>query len=213
MWRAVALTTTPESSLWRRYRWPILALAGLVVLAAVSGSSLGYFLRLDLPDIILFFEALAIATFVAQLVFTGLLLKLSWELRWYMVGERSLRIRHGLWKVREQTMTIANIQNMIVRQGPVMRAFGFSDLEVHTAGGGSGLSSGEDPTQAKDSFHVGRLRGLHDASALRDKIRARLQAVHGAGVDAADVETATAALEAAADAEGAPADLASAARA
>lgn len=143
----------------------------------LAGADIGIaFLRFDLVNIILFFEGLAIATYVGQLVFTGLLLKLSWELRWYMVGERSLRIRHGLWSVREQTMTIANIQNMVVRQGPLQRFFGFSDLEVHTAGGGAG-SSGEDPTQQSDSFHVGRLRGLEDASALRDKIRRRLQAV------------------------------------
>lgn len=134
-------------------------------------------LRFELTDILTFFEALAIATWVSQLVFTGLLLKLSWELRWYMVGERSLRLRHGLWSVREQTMTIANIQNMIVRQGPIQRLFGISDLDVHTAGGGAAGSSGEDPTQQKDGFHVGRFRGIADASALRDKIRLRLQAV------------------------------------
>ncbi|MCP4203450.1 MAG: PH domain-containing protein [bacterium] len=136
---------------------------------------------LTLTTAIGFFEILAVLTWAGQLIFTGLLLKPSWELRWYMVGERSLRIRHGLWSVREQTMTIANIQNMIVRQGPVQRLFGISDLEVHTAGGGSGSGMGEDPTEQKDSFHVGRFRGLEDASALRDTIRERLQAVQGLG--------------------------------
>lgn len=138
-------------------------------------------LDLRLTTAIGFFEILAIVAWASQLIFTGLLLKISWELRWYMVGERSLRIRHGLWSVREQTMTIANIQNMIVRQGPLQRLFGISDLEVHTAGGGSASSPGEDSTEQKDSFHVGRLRGLKDASSLRDKIRERLQAVQGVG--------------------------------
>lgn len=143
----------------------------------IEGADIGLlFLRLDMKDILLFFESLAILTWVSQLLFTGLLLKLSWELRWYMVGERSLRIRHGLWSVREQTMTIANIQNMIVRQGPLQRYFGISDLEIHTAGGG-GSGSDDDTSEKKDSFHVGRLRGLKDASALRNKIRRRLQAV------------------------------------
>ncbi|MFQ5528263.1 MAG: PH domain-containing protein [Thermoanaerobaculia bacterium] len=146
-------------------------------------------LRFDLTNIILFFEALAIGAFAAQLIFTGLFLKLSWELRWYMVGERSLRLRHGLWKVREQTMSVANIQNMIVRQGPLMRFFGFSDLEVHTAGGGSGGSSNEDPTQQKDSFHVGRFRGLENASVLRDKIRARIQVVQSGKREPMAVDT------------------------
>jgi len=135
------------------------------------------FFRLDIFQIINFFESLAVVLFVAQLLFTGLLLKLSWELRWYMVGERSLRIRHGLWSVREQTMTIANIQNMTVRQGPLQRLFGFSDLEISTAGGGGQNSSGEDGTQQKDSFHIGRFRGVADAAGLRDKLRRRLTAV------------------------------------
>jgi membrane protein YdbS with pleckstrin-like domain len=134
----------------------------------------------DIFQIIEFFETLAIVVFVGQLVFTGLMLKLSWEQRWYMVGERSLRIRHGLWSVREQTMTIANIQNMTVRQGPLQRLFGFSDLEISTAGGGQS-SSGEDPTEQKDSFHIGRFRGVENAAELRDKLRRRLTAVQAAG--------------------------------
>lgn len=172
-------------------------------------------LRFDLADIILFFEGVAIVTFVAQLVFTGLLLRLSWEQRWYIVGERSLRIRHGLWKVREQTMTIANIQNMVVRQGPLQRFLGFSDLDVRTAGGGATGSSGEDSSQQKDSFHVARLRGLEDASALRDKIRQRLLAVK----DETGREARSAAPRLGAGAESAgpaktePDDLAAAARA
>jgi len=160
------------------------------------------FLRLDLSDILLFFEGLAVLAWVSQLLFTGLLLKLSWELRWYLVGEESLRIRHGLWSVREQTMTIANIQNMRVRQGPVQRFFGISDLEVQTAGGGgAGGGPGEDPTQGKDSFHIGRFRGLKDASALRDKIRKRLQAQKGAArLDKAPASDVPGDLQAAAEA-------------
>lgn len=134
-------------------------------------------LHFELSSIFLLFEILAIATWLGQLVFTGVSLRLAWEQRWYLVGERSLRIRHGIWSVREQTMTIANIQNMVVLQGPLQRLFGISDLEVHTAGGGSADGSGENPRAQKESFHVGRFRGLDDASALRDKLRERLQMV------------------------------------
>ncbi len=136
-------------------------------------------LHFELASIFLLFEILAIATWLGQLVFTGVSLRLAWEQRWYLVGERSLRIRHGLWSVREQTMTIVNIQNMIVRQGPLQRLFGISDLEVHTAGGGSAGSSGEDSKAQKDSFHVGRFRGIKDAATLRNKIRERLQVLKG----------------------------------
>ncbi|MDH3744321.1 MAG: PH domain-containing protein [Acidobacteriota bacterium] len=140
-------------------------------------------LNIELNSLFVFFEALAIVTWAAQLLFTGLLLKLSWELRWYMVGETSLRIRRGLWSLREQTMTLANIQNMIVRQGPVQRMFGIADLEVHTAGGGARSDPEEgDSSGAKHSLHIGHLRGLEDAPGLRDKIRARLLELAGDGL-------------------------------
>lgn len=129
-----------------------------------------------------FFEGLAVLTFVAQLLFTGLLLKLSWELRWYMVGERALRIREGLWSLREQTMTIANIQTMIVRQGPVQRLFGISDLEIHTAGGGAGGSDEQESTDRKSALHIGRIRGIEDAAGLRDRLREQLIRHRGAGL-------------------------------
>jgi membrane protein YdbS with pleckstrin-like domain len=140
----------------------------------------------DLATAFLFFEGLAVVTFVGQFLFTGLLLKLSWELRWYMVGERALRIREGLWSLREQTMTIANIQTMIVRQNPVQRLLGIADLEVHTAGGGAGGAESGESLEGKSGLHVGRLRGLEDADGLRDRIRAQLIRHRGAGLGDAD---------------------------
>ncbi len=130
---------------------------------------------LDLPHVLRFLEILAVVVWGVQFILSGLLLKLSWELRWYMVGETSLRIRRGLWSMREQTMTIANIQNMVVHQGPLQRLFGISDLEVHTAGGGRSSDGDKaDPSSDKHSFHIGRFRGLEDAAGLRDRIRARV---------------------------------------
>ncbi len=137
----------------------------------------------NLRALIGWFEWLAILAFVAQLIFTGLLLKLSWELRWYMVGEQALRIREGLWSLREQTMTIANIQTMIVRQGPLQRLLGISDLEIHTAGGGGGAEGqeGEGGSQ-KSRLHIGRIQGVEDAVALRDRIAEQLKRHRGAGL-------------------------------
>ena len=139
-------------------------------------------LRLESSSVFLFFEGLAVVTFVVQFLFTGLLLKLSWELRWYMVGEQALRLREGLWFLREQTMTIANIQTMIVKQGPIQRLFGISDLEIHTAGGGAGATEGGEMDESKSALHVGRFRGLDDAEALRDRIHRRLVRHRGAGL-------------------------------
>lgn len=129
------------------------------------------------------FELLAVVIFVAQLIFTGVLLKLNWELRWYMVGDECLRLREGLWKVNEQTMTISKIQNMVVRQGPIQKLFGISELEIHTAGGGGKGQDSDPASAAQDRFHTGRLRGLKDAQALRDRILARLARYRDGGLE------------------------------
>lgn len=147
-------------------------------------------LDVQIESLLHLFEAVAIFTFLAQLAITGLLLKLSWELRWYMIGEDSIRIREGLWTVHEQTMTISNIQNLIVRQGPIEKLLGIGDLEVHTAGGGA--KKGHDDKKEKN-FHVGLLRGLDDPWRWRDHLRARLSQYRDSGLgareEAAEPET------------------------
>jgi len=62
--------------------------------------------------IVLISEVLATAAFVAQIPFSLALLRLDYEMRWYIVGQRSLRVREGMINVREQTMTYANVQNI-----------------------------------------------------------------------------------------------------
>lgn len=135
------------------------------------------------PTLLFFLEVAAIAGFTFQLVAGFLLFELAWELRWYMVGDESLRIREGLWRQREQTVTIANIQNMTIRQGPLQKLFRIEDLEVHTAGGGD---QAEEEGEGEDAIHVCRFRGLEDAAALRDRIRDRLTLYRGAGLGEAE---------------------------
>ncbi|MEE2778617.1 MAG: PH domain-containing protein [Acidobacteriota bacterium] len=137
----------------------------------------------DLEWLLVTGESIAITAFLVQGVFTGALLKIRWELRWYMVGDEVLRIREGLWHLREQTMTIANIQNMIIRQGPVQRFFGISDLIVHTAGGGAGEDANDaSGTAGKGNLHTGHIRGVTNASEIQERIQSRLRQLRGAGL-------------------------------
>ncbi len=64
------------------------------------------------------------------------LVRLNFEKRWYIVTDRSLRVREGILNVREMTVTFANIQNISISHGPVQRAIGIAELRVDTAGGG-----------------------------------------------------------------------------
>ena len=144
--------------------------------------------RMNGTDIMFLLESVAISGYVLQLVGTGLLLTLNWEMRWYMVSDESLRIREGLVRVREQTMTVANIQNMRVRQGPLQRLFGLSELEVHTAGGGG--SASDDGKDGARNLHVGHFRGLDDAWALRDRLRDALARHRASGLGDPDEDSA-----------------------
>ena len=66
------------------------------------------------------------------------LLRLDFELRWYIVSDRACASARGSSRCREKTMTFANIQHIGIRQGPLQRLLGIADVEVRTAGGRRG---------------------------------------------------------------------------
>lgn len=101
--------------------------------------------------------------------FTFLAMKWQYELRWYIVTDRSLRIRRGVWDVEELTMTFANIQEIRVQVGPVQRLLGLADVEVHSAGGGSVGTAGEQRS------HKALFEGVDNASTIRDLLVERLR--------------------------------------
>lgn len=100
--------------------------------------------------------------------FTSFGLRLEYELRYYALGDRTLRIREGVFQVREFTITLSNIQNVSVDQGPIEQALGIANVVVETAGGAQ-------PAQARSrgggTGHRGVLAGLSNAAAVRDLLR------------------------------------------
>ena len=64
-------------------------------------------------------------------------LHLRYDTTWYVMTDRSLRIRRGIWVIHETTITYENIQNVTVNQGPLQRSFGIANVMVQTAGGGA----------------------------------------------------------------------------
>ncbi|MBI2949484.1 MAG: PH domain-containing protein [Verrucomicrobia bacterium] len=130
-------------------------------------------------------EMFALAGLLAQMPFSYFLVRLDFEMRWYIVTDRSLRIRHGVVSVRELTMTFANIQQMTIRQGPLQRLLGIADLQVQTAGGGGssgGESGGAHGHNVGESMHVGYFRGVDNAQAIRDFILERSRQHRDAGL-------------------------------
>jgi uncharacterized membrane protein YdbT with pleckstrin-like domain len=57
-------------------------------------------------------ETIAWIIFILSLTLSFLIVRLNYELRWYIVTDRSLRIRSGILSVKEITMTFANIQDI-----------------------------------------------------------------------------------------------------
>ncbi|MBI2933486.1 MAG: PH domain-containing protein [Planctomycetes bacterium] len=107
------------------------------------------------------------------------LIHLEYEMRYYIVTDRSLRIRQGVLLIHEATYTFANIQNLKIHQGPIERLLSISNLVVQTAGGASPVAKGE---EAAMSFHRGVLRGIADAQEIRDRILALLKRYRDAGL-------------------------------
>jgi hypothetical protein len=123
--------------------------------------------------VLLVVEAGALVALVAQTLVSLALLRLDFEQRWYIVSDRSLRIREGLLRMHEKTMTFANIQQVTIEQGPLQRLLGIADLRVRTAGGGG--SGGEEEGENKHDLHVAYFHGVADAPRIRDTIRERLK--------------------------------------
>ena len=77
-------------------------------------------------------KGISLVTYLIQLPVTYFLLRLDYEQRWYMVTDRSLRLRSGVWSVRELTMSFANLQQITVSQGPLQRYLGLADVCVRS---------------------------------------------------------------------------------
>jgi uncharacterized membrane protein YdbT with pleckstrin-like domain len=124
-------------------------------------------------------KGLGILAYFVQLPVTYVIARLDYELRWYMVTDRSLRIRYGVWKVAESTMSFANIQQVVVSQGPIQRLLGLADVKVQSAGGGSGH---EHQKGQEDDMHLGLFHSVNNAPEIRDLILERLRHFRESGL-------------------------------
>jgi uncharacterized membrane protein YdbT with pleckstrin-like domain len=169
-----------------RYRTAVWALKQLSALAAL----LFWFFVLSSDPIgvrglarwITIAEVMAWLGFLAQLPLTFALLRLDYEMRWYILSDRSLRIREGVLTVREKTMTFANVQNITIRQNPLQRFFGIADVRVRAAGGGSAPSGSGSHGAGTRTMHEAVFEGVDNAALIRTTIRDRLRRYRDAGL-------------------------------
>jgi hypothetical protein len=132
-------------------------------------------------------EWFGVLLYVIQIPFTYAMARLDFELRWYIVTDRSLRIRAGLASVQESTMSFANLQQVAVTQGPIQRLLGIADVRVQSAGGGGDHHDG----RVGDSLHTGVFHGVDNAAEIRDLILERLRQFRETGLGDPDEKVAS----------------------
>lgn len=131
---------------------------------------------------ILSIEVVVLILLVLHSLFTLAVVHLDFEKRWYVVTDRSLRIREGVATVKEITFTFANIQNLSITQGPIQRMLGIADLKVETAGGGSMAARHPQQQQAALNLHTAFFRGINNADEVKHLIGERMRGHRDAGL-------------------------------
>jgi membrane protein YdbS with pleckstrin-like domain len=180
-----------------KYLWFIWAIKSLVLVLAVI------FVLFGIAAAILFNRhhagtgGVLISVLVIEFVIFGLMVfsrlfslamvRLDYEKRWYIVTDRSLRVREGIVNVQEMTVNFANIQNISISQGPIQRWLQIADLKVDTAGGGSIQPHGQHQLH---NLHTAFFRGVNNALEIRELIQARLRHLKDSGLgDHEEVKT------------------------
>jgi uncharacterized membrane protein YdbT with pleckstrin-like domain len=125
-------------------------------------------------------KGLGFLVYTTQLVATYAVVRLEYEMRWYIVTDRSLRIRSGLWSIQETTMSFANLQQVVVSQGPLQRLLRIADVRVESAGGGGRTDSSSHGSG--QSMHAGGFQGVDNAEEIRDLILERLRLFRETGL-------------------------------
>lgn len=165
-----AFRACPAYLRYKLFYWKLYAAAWALTVLSASAVVVAVDVRLTL----LVAPLLLFAAFKAAVLYV--VARLDYEMRWYVVTDRSLLLRQGVWIVREITLTFANAQNVHVKQGPVERLFGFSNVEVDTAGGGG--KKNEHGVQS----HRAVLRGLDNPEQVRNLILDLLRRHRSAGL-------------------------------
>ena len=127
-------------------------------------------------------ELFAILAVAFRALFGWMLVRLDYELRWYMLSDRAIRIREGITTIREKTMALANIQNISIKQGPLQRFLGIADVEVKTAGGGGEAGDSHKKGNVAEPMHVGYFRGVSNPEEIRDLVREGVRRQRDAGL-------------------------------
>jgi membrane protein YdbS with pleckstrin-like domain len=150
-----------------------------IVPLTVAGAAVALALTIAMPVFGVLIAVPLLALIVLASLAAYIAVHLRFDTTWYVLTDRSMRLRRGIWTIRETTITFENAQNVVVEQGPLERLFGIANVVVQTAGGTA--RSGPHGEQLSTG-HSGVLNGLSDASRVRDLILAKVRTSRNAGL-------------------------------
>ena len=129
------------------------------------------------------FEVVGVALWLAQLPLTFAIIRLDYQLRWYVVTDRAARLREGVLTLTEMTFTLLNVQDIRIHQGPLQRLLGLADVELRTAGGSDvAAAHGGHGSAPSRNLHLARFRGVDNAEVIRDLVLERMKRARDAGL-------------------------------
>jgi uncharacterized membrane protein YdbT with pleckstrin-like domain len=132
-------------------------------------------------------EVFGIALWLVQLPVTLAIIRLDYQLRWYVVTDRAARLREGVLTLTEMTFTLVNVQDIRIHQGPLQRLLGLADVELRTAGGSDvAAAQGGHGSAPSRNLHLARFRGVDNAEMIRDLVLERMKRARDAGLGDAD---------------------------
>jgi len=156
-------------------QWAIAQVALIIPVMILTGAS-------AFAGVVAVLAVVGWIVYLFQAVFSWAVMRLDYELRWYMLSDRAIRIREGIGSVREKTMALANVQNISIRQGPLQRLLGIADVEVTTAGGGGPAASAHGKKGVGEPMHIAYFRGVDNAEQIRDLVREGVRRQKDAGL-------------------------------
>ena len=114
-------------------------------------------------------------------IFAYVGIHLRYDTTWYMLTDRSLRIRRGIMTIHETTISFENVQNVEVRAGSAAAL-----LRHRRRPGDDRRRRRRQPRQGRQTSslgaHIGLLQGLDDAEAVRNQILASVERTRSAGL-------------------------------
>jgi len=167
-----SIATFRASTQYLIYQY-LMLMAGMFVLSVLFGF-IGIAILMNEASLGILLSLILVILWIAIGIGSYSLIRLEYDMRYYIVSDRSLRIRTGVWNIVEQTLTFANIQNIQVEQGPIERLLGISRVVVETAGGGSISTPNGGHTT---NYHRATLSGLENAESIRDLIMTYLKKI------------------------------------